>query len=220
MAVCSCSSLAVVSANSAPRIVNKVLKGKARVSIQRNISSFGLKLHKVSRSSGTKLNAGLNEVEPDIDEDPIDYRETNSISPEDFQYGIYDGHHTYFEGDKDPRSTWEILVEEYNGVGPPTGFQGLMAWLFLPAVFASMYYDAPGEYMFIGAAIFVIVFSVIEMNKPDYPHNFEPQIYNMKRGARDKLINDYNTMEIWDFNEKYGELWDFTLPHDDIIDSM
>ena len=31
-----------------------------------------------------------------------------------------------------------------------------------------------------------------------------------------KLISDYNTMDIWDFNEKYGDLWDFTLKKDDI----
>ncbi|KAK9288151.1 hypothetical protein L1049_016599 [Liquidambar formosana] len=54
------------------------------------------------------------------------------------------------------------------------------------------------------------------MDKPDKPHNFEPQIYNMERGARDKLIADYNTMDIWDFNEKYGDLWDFTVKRDDI----
>uniref|UniRef100_A0A0F7CYQ8 NAD(P)H dehydrogenase 18 n=1 Tax=California macrophylla TaxID=337344 RepID=A0A0F7CYQ8_9ROSI len=212
--------LSVISANSVPRIGNKASEATARVSVQRNIASFGLKLHKISTSSGTKLKAGLTQVEPDINEDPIEYWETNSISPEDFEYGIYDGAHTYFEGDKDPRTFWEVFAEEYFGVGPPTGFQGLIAYLFLPAVAASMYFDLPGDYMFIGAAVFIVVFSIIEMNKPDYPHNFEPQIYNMERGARDKLINDYNTMEIWDFNEKYGELWDFTVPHDDIIDSM
>lgn len=48
------------------------------------------------------------------------------------------------------------------------------------------------------------------MDKPDKPHHFEPHIYNMERGARDKLINDYNTMSIWEFNEKYGDLWDTT----------
>lgn len=54
------------------------------------------------------------------------------------------------------------------------------------------------------------------MDKPDQPHNFEPQIYNMERGARDKLIADYNTMDIWDFNEKYGDLWDFTIKQENI----
>uniref|UniRef100_A0A0F7GZF2 NAD(P)H dehydrogenase 18 n=1 Tax=Geranium phaeum TaxID=379952 RepID=A0A0F7GZF2_9ROSI len=214
MAVSSCSSLSIVSM---PRIGNK---GRSRVSIRSNTASFGLESSKISRRSGTKLSAGLTQVEPDLNEDPIDYYETNSVSPEDFEYGIYDGAHTYFEGDKDPRSTWEIFKEEYFGVGPPLGFQGVIAWLFLPTVAAGMYYDVPGDYLFIGAAVFIIVFSAIEMGKPDYPHNFEPQIYLMEKGARDKLISDYNTMEIWDFNEKYGELWDFTVPHDDIIDAM
>uniref|UniRef100_A0A803LJF2 Photosynthetic NDH subunit of subcomplex B 5, chloroplastic n=2 Tax=Chenopodium quinoa TaxID=63459 RepID=A0A803LJF2_CHEQI len=99
---------------------------------------------------------------------------------------------------------------------PPTGFQGLISWLFLPAVAAGMYFNVPGEYLYIGAGLFTIVFCIIEMDKPDKPHNFEPQIYNMERGARDKLIADYNTMDIWDFNEKYGELWDFTLKNDAI----
>jgi len=42
----------------------------------------------------------------------------------------------------------------------------------------------------------------------------------MERGARDKLISAYNTMDIWDFNEKYGELWDFTVKHEDIIKDL
>lgn len=54
------------------------------------------------------------------------------------------------------------------------------------------------------------------MDKPDKPHHFEPHIYNMERGARDKMINDYNTMNIWEFNEKYGDLWDTTIQKDDI----
>lgn len=74
-----------------------------------------------------------------------------------------------------------------------------------------------GEYLFIGAGLFTIVFCIIEMDKPDQPHNFEPQIYNMERGSRDKLIADYNTMDIWDFNEKYGDLWDFTVKAKDDI---
>lgn len=73
---------------------------------------------------------------------------------------------------------------------------------------------AQGEYLFIGAGLFAFVFCIIEMDKPDQAHNFEPQIYNMERGARDKLIADYNTMDIWDFNEKYGDLWDFTVKRD------
>ncbi|KAK0608403.1 hypothetical protein LWI29_030221 [Acer saccharum] len=80
---------------------------------------------------------------------------------------------------------------------PPSGFQGLISWLFLPAVAAGMYFDVPGEYLFIGAAVFATIFTIIELDKPDQPHNFEPEIYNMERGARDKLINDYNTMSIW-----------------------
>jgi len=55
------------------------------------------------------------------------------------------------------------------------------------------------------------------MDKPDKPHNFEPQIYNTERGARDRLIYDYNTMSIRDFNEKYGGLWDFTMKREDMI---
>lgn len=82
-----------------------------------------------------------------------------------------------------------------------------------------IYYVVQTEYMFIGAALFVTVFCVIEMDKPDKPHNFEPEIYNMERGARDKLIADYNSMDIWDFNEKYGHLWDFTLNNDEIVKS-
>lgn len=81
---------------------------------------------------------------------------------------------------------------------------------------ASFTPNTQGEYLYIGAAVFTVVFCIIEMDKPSEPHNFEPQIYNMERGARDKLISDYNTMDIWDFNEKYGDLWDFTVKNDNI----
>uniref|UniRef100_A0A0F7GXV9 NAD(P)H dehydrogenase 18 n=1 Tax=Pelargonium hortorum TaxID=4031 RepID=A0A0F7GXV9_PELHO len=213
MTVCSSSSPSVISVNASPTIANKV-----RVSNQRlKTCSFGLQLHRLAARSSTKLKAGLAEIEPDLNEDPIDYYAINSISPEDFEYGIYDGHHTYFEGDQKGGPFWEMLADEFNGVDPPSGFQGLISWLFLPAVAACLYFRVSGDYLFIGAALYIIVFCIIEMDKPDQPHNFEPQIYLMERGARDKLINDYNTMSIWDFNDKYGELWDFTVPHDDLF---
>ncbi|XP_073135075.1 photosynthetic NDH subunit of subcomplex B 5, chloroplastic [Henckelia pumila] len=163
----------------------------------------------------TRLFAGLAEVEPDLNEDPKDSWATNGIDAEDFVYGKYDQHHTYNEGGKNG-PFWETISAEYASIGPPTGFQGLISWLFLPSVAAGMYFDVPGEYLFIGAAIFTVVFCVIEMNKPSEPHNFEPQIYNMERGVRDKLIADYNTMDMWDFNEKYGELLDVTFMKRDI----
>uniref|UniRef100_A0A453GEU5 Uncharacterized protein n=1 Tax=Aegilops tauschii subsp. strangulata TaxID=200361 RepID=A0A453GEU5_AEGTS len=40
----------------------------------------------------------LTEIEPDLQEDPIDKWRTNGVLPEDFVYGVYDGHHTYDEG--------------------------------------------------------------------------------------------------------------------------
>ncbi|XP_064995517.1 photosynthetic NDH subunit of subcomplex B 5, chloroplastic isoform X2 [Musa acuminata AAA Group] len=165
--------------------------------------------------SSTRPRAGLTEIEPDLEEDPHDRWRTNGVSAEDFIYGEYDGHHTYHEGHEG--GFWEAVVAEYQAAEPPTGFQGLISWLFLPAVTAGLAYHVPGEYLYIGAAIFVVVFCAIEMGKPDKPHNFEPQIYNMDRAARDKLIAEYNSMDIWDFNEKYGELWDFTVKRDDIV---
>ncbi|KNA08943.1 hypothetical protein SOVF_158130 [Spinacia oleracea] len=165
----------------------------------------------------TKLKAaGLTDIEPDLNEDPRDRWATNGVAPEDFVYGKYDEHHTFYES-SEKGSFWGAVAEEYNSMDPPTGFQGLISWLFLPAVAAGMYFNVPGDYLFIGAGLFVIIFCIIEMDKPDQPHNFEPQIYNMERGARDKLIADYNTMDIWDFNEKYGDLWDFTLKNDDLL---
>ncbi|CAA2976253.1 photosynthetic NDH subunit of subcomplex B 5, chloroplastic [Olea europaea subsp. europaea] len=164
----------------------------------------------------TRLYAGLSEIEPDLNEDPVDRWRTNGIDSEDFKYGKYDDHHTYYEGDE-KGSFWGSIAEDYAAIGPPTGFQGFISWLFLPAVAAGMYFNVPGEYLYIGAAIFTVIFCIIEMDKPSEPHNFEPQIYNMERGARDKLIADYNTMDIWDFNEKYGDLWDFTVKKDDIM---
>ncbi|XP_057530302.1 photosynthetic NDH subunit of subcomplex B 5, chloroplastic [Amaranthus tricolor] len=163
-----------------------------------------------------KLQAGgLTDIEPDLNEDPRDRWATNGIPQDEFEYGVYDGHHTFFET-SEKGTFWGAVAEEYASMEPPTGFQGLISWLFLPAVAAGMYFNVPGEYLYIGAALFTVVFCIFEMDKPDQPHNFEPQIYNMERGVRDKLISDYNTMDIWDFNEKYGDLWDFTLKKDDI----
>ncbi|CAL0328082.1 unnamed protein product [Lupinus luteus] len=163
------------------------------------------------------LNAGFNEYEPDLNEDPVDQFRTNGVAPEDFLYGKYDGHHTFNEGEQDKRPFSETFIEELTAGEPPTGFQGIISWLFPPAIAAGVFFHVPGEYLYIGAGIFTIIFCIIEMDKPDKPHHFEPQIYNMERGARDKLINDYNTMDIWDFNEKYGDLWDFTIKKDDIM---
>jgi len=155
----------------------------------------------------------LTEIEPDLVEDKRDQWSTGGISPDDFVYGEYDGHHMYFEsGEK--TSFWKALKEEYDSVEPPSGFQGLISWLFFPIVITGLAYNVPGEYLYIGAALFVVVFCGIEMGKPDKPHNFEPQIYNLEKTSRDKLISDYNTMDIWDFNEQYGELWDFTIKRD------
>ncbi|XP_022147272.1 photosynthetic NDH subunit of subcomplex B 5, chloroplastic [Momordica charantia] len=205
------SSLPLLSSNPVPKIVFK--SSEIRATAFSNKRLLG-KL--ATRSGSRRLNAaGLSQIEPDLNEDPVDRWETNSVSAEDFEYGKYDGHHTYFEGEK-KGTFWGAIADDIVAVGPPTGFQGIISWLFLPAVAAGMYFNLPGEYLYIGAALFTIVFCIIEMDKPDQPHNFEPQIYNMERGARDKLISDYNTMDIWEFNEKYGDLWDFTVKNDDI----
>ncbi|XP_010681716.2 photosynthetic NDH subunit of subcomplex B 5, chloroplastic [Beta vulgaris subsp. vulgaris] len=180
-----------------------------------NVRNQGVLLSHTTKLS-TKLQAGLTDIEPDLNEDPRDRWATNGVPPEDFEYGIYDDHHTFFET-SEKGTFWGAVAEEYASMDPPTGFQGLISWLFLPAVAAGMYFNVPGEYLYIGAGLFTVIFCIIEMDKPDQPHNFEPQIYNMERGSRDKLIADYNTMDIWDFNEKYGDLWDFTLTKDDIL---
>ncbi|PKI56444.1 hypothetical protein CRG98_023182 [Punica granatum] len=127
------------------------------------------------RRDSTRLNMGLSEIEPDLNEDPRDRWATNSVHPE-------------------PSGEQLQMISRQSRPRP---------------VFKT-------EYLYIGAALFTVVFCIIEMDKPDKPHNFEPQIYNMEPGARDKLIADYNTMDIWDFNEKYGDLWDFTVKKDDI----
>ncbi|PKA61419.1 hypothetical protein AXF42_Ash014336 [Apostasia shenzhenica] len=99
--------------------------------------------------------------------------------PEDFKYGEYDGHHTYYEGNEG--NFWESMVKEYQAAELPTGFQGLISWLFFPAILAGLALNVPGEYLFIGAGLFTVVFCAIEMGKPDEPHHFEPEIYNMDR---------------------------------------
>ncbi|XP_070040564.1 photosynthetic NDH subunit of subcomplex B 5, chloroplastic-like [Nicotiana tomentosiformis] len=171
---------------------------------RRNQCSISLKIGTKCSGmrSSTRLYAGLTEIEPDINEDPVDRWRTNGI-----------------EITCIAATFWESIKEDYEAVAPPRGFQGIISWLFLPAIAAGMYFNVPGEYLYIGAAVFTIVFCIIEMDKPSEAHNFEPQIYNMERGARDKLISDYNTMDIWEFNEKYGDIWDFTvkLQKDDIM---
>ncbi|KAF8401788.1 hypothetical protein HHK36_012734 [Tetracentron sinense] len=210
------SSPSVLCTISVPKISSKPCEIRVRVSSQRTLGVIHLKSSRNPRSS-TRLNAaGLSEIEPDLLEDKRDRYATNGVSPEDFVYGEYDGHHTYHEG-HEKGTFWGSIAEDYAAAEPPTGFQGIISWLFPPAVAAGIFYHVPGEYLYIGAAVFVVIFCMIEMGKPDKPHNFEPQIYNMERGARDKLMADYNTMDIWDFNEKYGELWDFTVEMDDIV---
>ncbi|OAY28034.1 photosynthetic NDH subunit of subcomplex B 5, chloroplastic [Manihot esculenta] len=207
------SSLSVFLANSVPQFRSYQVETRIRVLNQKTLRFYE---RLGSRYSSTRLNAaGLSEIEPDLNEDPIDRWATPGIDAEDFKYGEYDEHHTFYEGEE-KRTFWELIAEDIKAVEPPTGFQGFISWLFLPAVAAGMYFNVPGEYLFIGAGLFALIFCIIEMDKPDKPHHFEPQIYNMERGARDKLINDYNTMSIWDFNEKYGDLWDFTIQKDDI----
>ncbi|XP_071721741.1 photosynthetic NDH subunit of subcomplex B 5, chloroplastic-like [Rutidosis leptorrhynchoides] len=170
--------------------------------------------NRITRSNA----AGLSEIEPDLNEDPVDRWATNSVGPDEFNYGEWDDHHTYHEGEE-KGTFWGAIMDDLEAIGTPTGFQGFISWLFLPAVAAGMYFNAPGVYVYGGVALFLAIFTVIEMDKPDQPHHFEPEIYTMDRGARDKLINDYNTMSIWDFNDKYEDLWDFTVTvdKDDII---
>ncbi|MED6179583.1 Photosynthetic NDH subunit of subcomplex B 5, chloroplastic [Stylosanthes scabra] len=208
-----CSSLSSLS--SLPPLSNNLTSSSSKSSSP-NLHSIFTNTKTSSRRSRFLLNAGFAEIEPDLNEDPIDQFRTNGISPEEFQYGIYDDHHTFYEGEQHLKGVfWSAIAEEIAAAEPPTGFQGLISWLFPPAIAAAYYFNVPGEYIYIGAGIFTIIFCIIEMDKPDKPHHFEPQIYNMERGARDKLINDYNTMDIWDFNEKYGDLWDFTIKRDD-----
>ncbi|WOL03147.1 photosynthetic NDH subunit of subcomplex B 5, chloroplastic [Canna indica] len=210
-AVAIASSPSLVKASAAERRTGPGVRVPPR-----KTPSLGSRRVVIGRDCGsTRLRAGLTEIEPDLEEDPHDRWRTNGVDAEDFVYGEYDGHHTYHEGHEG--GFWEAVVAEYQAAEPPTGFQGVISWLFLPAVIAGLAYNVPGEYLYIGAAVFVVIFCAIEMGKPDKPHNFEPQIYNMERGARDKLIADYNSMDIWDFNEKYGELWDFTVKRDDIV---
>ncbi|KAL3507756.1 hypothetical protein ACH5RR_033138 [Cinchona calisaya] len=210
----------VLSINLAPKIApTKCIscKNKSTASFQKIPDFVFSRINtQLNRISSTRLHAGLSEIEPDLNEDFVDSWRTNGVEDDEFEYGIYDGHHTYHEGE-DKGTFWGSIAEDYAAIGPPTGFQGLISWLFIPAIAAGMYFNAPGEYLYIGAAVFTVIFCIIEMDKPSEAHNFEPQIYNMERGARDKLINDYNTMDIWDFNEKYGDLWDFTVTKDDIM---
>uniref|UniRef100_A0A7N0TKE3 NAD(P)H dehydrogenase 18 n=1 Tax=Kalanchoe fedtschenkoi TaxID=63787 RepID=A0A7N0TKE3_KALFE len=207
--------MAMASCSSSSSTLSVLL---SPIPLPRKVCAYtSLSTTKLQRSSTRLSAAGLSEIEPDLNEDPRDRWGINSVDDDDFVYGKYDGHHTYYEGDDEKGTFWGAIAEAYASVEPPSGFQGLISWLFPPAIVAGMYFEAPGEYLYIGAAVFVVVFCIIEMDKPDKPHNFEPQIYNMERGARDKLIADYNTMNIWEFNEKYGDLWDFTEKKNDIM---
>ncbi|KAD4178135.1 hypothetical protein E3N88_26726 [Mikania micrantha] len=222
MARVSATPLSSLSIASIPKFVVKSQQSLNRITVSSNSicsTSFGVSYRSShdGRNGIRRLNAaGLTDIEPDLNEDPVDRWDNRGVSDDDFVYGVYDGHHTYYEGD-DKSTFWGSIKEDYAAINPPTGFQGLISWLFLPSVALGMYLNVPGEYLYIGAAIFIVIFCIIEMDKPSEAYNFEPQIYNMERGARDKLISDYNTMDIWDFNEKYGDLWDFTVTKDDIM---
>jgi len=206
------SSLSILLANPVPKISsNQIDTARTRVLSQRTLNLYK---NLGTRHRLTRLAAGLTRIEPDLNEDPVDRWATPGVDGEDFKYGEWDGHHTYFEGQEEG-TFWELIAKDIEAAEPPTGFQGVISWLFLPVIFSGIFFHVPMHYLFVAAGLFTIVFCIIEMDKPDKPHNFEPQIYNMERGARDKLINDYNTMPIWDFNEKYGHLWDFTIIRED-----
>ncbi|KAJ8768466.1 hypothetical protein K2173_021619 [Erythroxylum novogranatense] len=213
------ASLSLLGAYPGPKIL--ATRKRASIHTSRELNSFKFDRNRwlnCGNGSKTRTNAGLTEIEPDLNEDPVDRWATPGIDPDDFVYGEYDDHHTFFEGEQDKRTFWELIAADFEAVGAPIGFQGFLAWSFLPAIAAGMYFNVQGEYLYIGAAIFATLYTIIEMDKPDEPHNFEPQIYNMERGARDKLISDYNSMSIWEFNKKYGELWDFTIKRDNLKD--
>ncbi|GLJ11430.1 hypothetical protein SUGI_0167290 [Cryptomeria japonica] len=141
--------------------------------------------------------------EPDISEEPIDYYRTPGVSEEDFPYGYADGAHTWHEGDDGDFK--EEFLKVFKESGGPSGFQGAISWLFLPGLVGGMVLNVPGDYLYIYTTLFVFAFIGIEMAKPDHPFNFEPKIYNMERKARDKFMEDYNSMSIWEFNEKYKD---------------
>ncbi|KAI6694181.1 hypothetical protein NL676_021891 [Syzygium grande] len=103
-------------------------------------------------------------------------RRTQSGGLEDFSSveREYDGHRTYQE--REEKGTfWGAIAEDIAAVEPPTGFQGLISWLFLPVVAAGTYLDVRVEYLYIGAALLTVVFCIIEMDKPDKPHNLSPR---------------------------------------------
>lgn len=128
-----CSSLSVVSANSAPRLISNPLETRVSfLNLPKTLSPMPSKLcgNQWKNRRLTKLNrAGLSQIEPDLNEDPVDRWATNSVSPvrslslslcatyyvnicmsdflwrtlvfqDDFKYGEYDGHHTYNEGEE------------------------------------------------------------------------------------------------------------------------
>ncbi|KAH9298217.1 hypothetical protein KI387_029899, partial [Taxus chinensis] len=181
---------------SVASIVSAVAANKCSVPMCTSpLSSLGRQFHPLRAS----VNVGG--FEPDLSEEPIDYYRTPGVSEEDFPYGYADGAHTWHEGDDgDFKEEFFKVFEESGG---PTGFQGAISWLFLPGLVAGMALNVPGEYLYIYTALFVFAFIGIEMAKPDQPFNFEPKIYNMERKARDKFMEDYNSMSIWEFNEKY-----------------
>eukprot|EP00268_Persea_americana_P020388 TRINITY_DN20588_c0_g1_i1.p1 TRINITY_DN20588_c0_g1~~TRINITY_DN20588_c0_g1_i1.p1 ORF type:complete len:225 (-),score=28.11 TRINITY_DN20588_c0_g1_i1:308-982(-) len=205
--LCCCSYPSLIAASSVSHKPCKVSVRSPSHPRPKTLAFLRLSKTHPSLRGSTRLNAaGLTEIEPDLPEGKVDLWGTGGISSEEFVYGEYDGHHTYHEGNEG--TFWEGLVADYEAAEPPKGFQGFISWLFLPAIVAGLAYQVPGEYLYIGAAIFVVVFCGIEIAKPDKPHHFPPEIYNMEREARDKFIAECNTMDIWDFSD---ELWDFTV---------
>ncbi|KAI3995715.1 hypothetical protein MKX01_020788 [Papaver californicum] len=124
----SSATPSVLSFSSIPKITAKgsEIRVTKVASIPKPVAPLGFLNNKLSRSpsSSTRLNAGLTDIEPDLNEDKRDPWATNGIDTEDFVFGKYDGHHTYFESEKRKAIFWKSLSEEYNAAEPPTGFQG------------------------------------------------------------------------------------------------
>ncbi|XP_002993070.2 photosynthetic NDH subunit of subcomplex B 5, chloroplastic [Selaginella moellendorffii] len=127
-------------------------------------------------------------VEPDIDEDEVwDPAKTKGDDELDsFPWGIADGAHSW-HGNEDDRPYWEIVAETIEKAGGPTsGLQKWISWSFLPILFTGMAFGAPATYLFLYTVLFIFAFIGIEMDKPDQPHNFDPETYLEMMAERDK----------------------------------
>lgn len=121
---------------------------------------------------------GADGVEPDLQEDFVDYWRIPGEEMEEagtFKYGKIDGAHSFHDGDEGTfLEQWNLALEQAGG---PTGAQKWISLLFLPNFFVMVAFGVEPEYYIVYTILFLFAFIGLEMAKPEKYTSLEPEVY-------------------------------------------